>query len=99
MKARTRLQNKSLHLGCELLAEKLNDAGLDMREVLDDSVEIPWTKESVKTYLFNTISKIMYDGKTSSELSTTEMQKVWDVLNRHLGNEHGVVQKWPDKFG
>ena len=38
-KKRTRLQNKSLHLYCELLATALNDAGYDMKAVLFGPIE------------------------------------------------------------
>lgn len=95
---RTETQNNSLHKGLRNLAESLSDAGLDMKKVLKPEVEIPWTAESAKEFLFNPIAKVMFDGKTSSELSTTEIQEVWDVLNRHTGAKFGVTVPWPDRF-
>jgi len=50
-KQRTLKQNKSLHKFCELLADELNAAGLDMKTVLKPSVDIPWSKTSVKEFL------------------------------------------------
>ena len=95
---RTIKQNSSLHLGLRNLAEKFNDAGLDMRKVLKPAVEIPWTESSVKEFMFNPISEIMCDGKTSSELNTQEIQAVWDVLIRHTGEKHGITVPWPDIY-
>jgi len=93
---RTNKQNNSLHAGLKNLGETLNAGGLDMRKVLKESVEIPWTQESVKQFMFNPISIIMHDGRTSSDLNTIEIQKVWDVMIRFCGEKHGITVPWPD---
>jgi regulator of sigma D len=36
-KQRTQTQNKALHKYCQMLADKLNDAGLDMKQTLKPS--------------------------------------------------------------
>jgi len=95
---RTPLQNKSLQKGCRNLAELFGDAGKDMRKVLKPEVEIPWTGDSIREYMFNPISRIMFDGRTSSQLDTKEVQEVWKVLNRHTGEKHGITTPWPDRF-
>jgi hypothetical protein len=95
---RTIKQNSSLHKGLRNLADQFNLAGKDMRKVLKPAVDIPWTSESIKEYMFNPIAGAMFDGRTSSELSTTEIQEVWDVLNRHTGEKHGITVPWPDRF-
>jgi len=97
MTGRTIKQNKSLHKGLRNLADEFNAGGLDMRKVLKPGVDIPWTMESAKEYLFNPISMVMYDGRTSSELDTVETQKVWAVLIRHTGEKHGVTVEWPSE--
>jgi len=97
MTGRTNKQNNSLHKGLQNLADEFNAGGLDMRKVLKPGVDIPWTKESAKEYLFNPISMVMYDGRTSSELDTTEMQEVWKVLMRFTGEKHGVTVDWPSE--
>jgi len=97
-KPRTLKQNASLHKGLTNLADELNAAGLDMKKVLKPGVDIPWTLESAKEYLFNPIAGVMFDGRTSSELDTTEIQAVWDVLIRHTGEKHGVTVPWPDIY-
>jgi hypothetical protein len=97
MTARTIPQNNSLQKGCRNLAELFGDAGKDMRKVLKPEIEIPWTGDSVREYMFNPIAKIMFDGRTSSELSTEEIQEVWKVLIRHTGEKHGVTTPWPDR--
>jgi hypothetical protein len=88
-------QNGSLHQGLRSLGDKFNDAGLDMRKVLKPAFDIPWTESSVKKFMFNPIAMVMYE-KTSSELSTVEIQEVWKVLIRHTGEKHGVTVDWPN---
>lgn len=92
---RTIQQNKSLHLYCEMLAEALNEAGLDMRVVLKPEVDIPWTKESVKEHLYKPILKIMLDKDSTTEMDTVNPSEVYQVLDRHLAEKFGVSVEWP----
>jgi len=84
-KVRTLKQNDSLHLYFEILANKLNEAGLGMREVLKESVYIEWTKENVKQYLWKPLQKILTGKESTADLDkTTEINKIYSVLDRHL---------------
>lgn len=88
---RTTQQNKALHVGLTLLAKTLNDAGLDMKVILKPEVSIPWTKVSVKEYLFKPIMAAMMDKASTTELEKQgEIEQVWDTLFRHLGEKHGI---------
>lgn len=96
---RTQKQNKSLHKFCEMLAEALNDAGYDMKKVLKPGVEIPWTKESVKNYLWRPIQDAMYDKDSTTELDTVEPSEIHKVLMRHISSKFGIDVPWPNRFG
>ena len=88
---RTTTQNKAMHKGFQLLAEVLNDAGLDQRKVLKPSIAIPWSGASVKEQLFKPIMKAMLEKKSTTELEKQgEIDKVWDVLMRHLGEKFNL---------
>lgn len=89
-KTRTNSQNKALHLFCDLLAKELNMAGLDMKTVLKPEVDIPWTKQTVKDYLWRPIQKALTTKQSTTELDTAEPSEVWEILNRHLGEKFGV---------
>jgi len=57
-KPKTKSQRDSFHLWCGLLAEELNDAGLDQRVVLaamKEGFEIPWQKLIVKENLWKPV--------------------------------------------
>lgn len=83
--ARSKMQNKSIHLFCEQLAETLNDAGYDMKKTLKPSIDIPWTKDSVKKFLWKPIQDTLFNKESTTDLKTNEVTKVHEVLVRHLG--------------
>ncbi len=83
-------QNNSLHLYFQLLADALNDAGLDMKKVLKPGVDISWTMGSVKEYLWRPIQKFLLRKSSTTKLKTDEIDRVYDHLNRHLGEKFGL---------
>lgn len=95
MKQRTDIQNRALHKYFELLADELNGAGLEMRKVLKPSVEIPWDKESVKSFLWKPIQFAQIQKDSTTDLTTAEVNKIYETLNRHLGEKLGVHVPFP----
>lgn len=89
-KKRTIQQNKALHLFFRLLADELNFSGLDMRKTLKPSIEIPWTDKSIKEYIWKPILEAMLLKKSTTEMTTKEIDKVWETINLHLGEKFGV---------
>lgn len=96
-KPRTRKQQNALELYCALLAEALNDAGLDMRVVLKPEVKIPWTQASAKNHLWRPIQKIMTGKESSKDPKSNEYGEIYKVLDRHIAEEHHVSVPWPCK--
>jgi len=92
---RTKLQNKSLHKYFTLLAEALDDAGLDMRAVLKPEIEIPWTGDSIKEQMARPIIKAMFNFDSTTELDTKQIQEFYKVLDRHTSEKLGVHIEWP----
>lgn len=93
-KQRTARQNRALHLYFKLVADTLNDAGLDMRVVLKPEVEIPWSQKTVKEYLWRPIQRIQLRKESTTDLTTKDIDLVFDTMNLHLGN-HGVHTPFP----
>lgn len=94
-KQRTDQQNKSLHLYFTQLAETLNDAGLDMRKVLRPSIDIPWSGETIKEYLWKPIMEFQLQKSSTTELTTKEIDEIYDTINRHLSEKFGITVEWP----
>lgn len=94
---RTITQNKALHLLFTMLADELNTGGLDMKTVFKrkPEVAIPWDGEAVKKYLWRPIQQAQLDKKSTTQLTTVEIDKVFDTLNRFLGEAFGISMDFP----
>ncbi len=95
MDKRTNRQNNALHVLFKLLADELNESGLDMRKTLKPGVEIPWTGDSVKEYLWRPIQQAQLNKKSTTELTTKEIDAVFDTINRHIGEKFGLFVPFP----
>ena len=96
-KKRSQAQNNAMHLWLERVAGELNDAGLDMKKVLKPEVEIPWTLDGAKKFLWRPIQQAMLGKESTTKPTTSEYVQVYEVLNRHLANKFGVSVPWPTR--
>lgn len=95
---RTMTQNRALHLWFRFLAETLNDAGLDMRTVIREDVDLPWSEHSVKEHIWRPVQKALQGKESTTESDRTEYTEVRDVIARHLGEKFGVqAPEWPKR--
>jgi hypothetical protein len=84
-----------MHLWFEMLANELNDAGLPMQKVLKPTIDIDWTPISIKEYLWRPVQEAMLKKHSTTELTKNEVTKVFEILNRHLGEKFGIHVPWP----
>ena len=94
---RTTKQNSAMHKYFTMLADELNNAGLDMKKVLKPSVSIPWTLDSVKTYLWGAIMQALTGKEHTSDLDRNEIDEVYMALSRHMAEKFGVMVEFPSK--
>lgn len=92
---RSLLQNNALHLYLSMLATELNDSGNDMRKVLKPTVDIPWSTDTCKRFLWKPIQEVMMDKKSTTELTTDELDKIYKVLDRHVSEKCGIHVEFP----
>jgi len=97
-KRRTCQQNKALHKYLGELSEALNDAGWDMKAVLKPNISIPWTPEMAKEHIWKPVQNIMLDKDSTTELSTTDVDAIYQVISRHMAEKFGVSVPFPDRF-
>ena len=97
MKQRTPLQNRSLHKFCQMLADALNDAGLDVQKTLRHDIEIPWNGTLVKELIWRPIQEAMTDKHSTTELDRIEPSQIYEVLSRHLGEKFGLFVPFPSE--
>jgi len=95
MDKRTLQQNRALHRFFKLLASDLRDAGLDMKKTLKPGADIPWTPEMVKEHLWKPMEKAMFEKESTTELTTKEVNQVYEVLIRHMGEKFSITTPFP----
>ena len=95
---RTSQQNRALHLYFTLLADALNDGGFDMRETIRQDVDIPWTADTIKNNLWRPIQKAYFKKQSTTGLKKKEIDKVYDVLNKTIGERTGVHIDFPSRI-
>jgi len=96
-KQRTNQQNKALHKYLQMLADRLNDAGLDMKKTLKPEIDIPWNVELAKQYLWKPIQKAMIGKESTTKADRSEYTIVYETLNRHTAGRFGISLPWPSK--
>lgn len=95
---RTGQQNKALHVFCGLLAQTLNDSGYDMRRTLRHDVEVPWTAQAVKEYMWRPVQIAVLGVESTTDMTTQDPTEVHQVLARHLASRLGVIcPPWPSR--
>ena len=92
---RTISQNSAMHKYFNMVSDALNNAGLDIKEVL--VVDVPWSMTTVKEIMWKRIQAIQLDKKSTTNLSTDEVTKVYDTMNRMLSERHGVYVAFPSR--
>lgn len=97
IKRRTLQQNKCLHSYFQQLADELNAAGYDLRTTI--KVPVAFTGHNVKELMAKPVMNALYPDKDSTaELSTQELQYLYEVLNNMTAEKFGISLQWPDRF-
>lgn len=93
-KVRTNKQNRALHKWFIQLAETLNGSGFDMKSVIKQ-VDIPWSAYTVKEHLFRPTMKTMLGKDSTTELETHEIDQIFGVISKSIGERTGVFIPFP----
>lgn len=91
-KQRTSAQNRALHKYCTELARELNNAGIGI-DVFFKNIEADHTMESVKN-LWRSFAKVKYGKSSTAELSTKQINNIYDEVNRHI-SQFGIHMSFP----
>ncbi len=93
---RTPKQNDSLHLYFDHLAQALNEAGLDMKKVLKPSVDIEWTKDNIKKYIWKPLQLAITGKKSTKELDkVNEIKTIYMTIHRHMVDKFKIDVDFP----
>ena len=102
-KTRTPTENACRWKWCEMLAERLNDAGVTHLEVIDElktnGIESVWSKDSVAKLIFDPYRKAIYQVESSTQLETTNTKTICLDAGNFVAIKFGVSPPpWPDKM-
>ncbi len=96
-KQRTLTQNNAMHKYCDMVAEALNDGGHDFRKTIKEEIDVPWTGDLVKDYLWRSIQIAITGHDSTTKPETHQYGEIYEVINRHLSSKLGVFVPWPCK--
>jgi len=94
-KQRTLQQNKALHLMFKQLADMLTESGFDMKATLKPEIDIMWTPENIKEYVWRPLQKAMLQKESTTELTTNEIDKVFAIVSKVIGERTGLTINFP----
>ena len=93
-KPRTLLQNRAFHKWLAESAQALRDGGFTLKQVLASIPEIEMTPIAMKE-IWRQIQVVM-TGKTSTkDLTTKELQEVFEVVNHEILLKRGIYIPFP----
>ena len=85
---RSLAQNKAIHLGCTQIADYLTEHGISLQVAFKD-MDIYPTMESIKS-IFRQIANAMFQVSSTADLTTAQVDKVWEVLTKSLSENTGI---------
>jgi len=100
MKQRTTTQNRSLHKYCSKMAESLELAGFDQikfYDTLKDGFSVKWTMEAFKAFFRSVAHDLYPEVESTAELTTEQIQHVYNIIDRGVSEKTGVRNEWPSK--
>lgn len=101
MEKRTNQQSRALHKYLELVAAELDREGHSMQDVLREAkkVDIRPTKNALKEVIWKPIQKVMFDKGSTSDLERHEVDRVYEVMNKWLGENFAIHIPFPSREG
>jgi len=94
---RSSAQNRSIHKYLEMVAHELANQGQTMQGVVRKvaMVEIPPTKDSLKEMLWKPIQEVALGKKSTTELTTDEVNKIYEIISMFLAKEFEISLPFP----
>lgn len=88
-------QRKSIHKGCQNIADILIENGVSLNAVIKN-IEIRPTMHSVKD-IFRAIGKSKYGVDSTEELKSTQIDPIWEELVKGVSEITGVEINFPSR--
>lgn len=92
---RTNLQNRSLHKGCQQIADLLIESGISLSVALR-GLDVRPTMNSIKD-VYRSIATAKFGVDSTADLTTTQINEVWVDLAKALEENTGVEIGFPSQ--
>ena len=95
---RTTRQNSALHLLFTIIANQLNEMGVEFQHIglKGQIISTRHNPHLVKEHVWKPIQKALFDIESTTKLNTEQINEVVDVLAKFFG-ERGIVIQFPSK--
>lgn len=95
---RTTRQNSALHLLFTIIANQLNNLGMDYKYfgLKGQVLSTRHTTNTVKEFIWRPIQVALFDIQSTRKINTEQINEIVDVLVNYFG-EKGVVLQFPSK--
>ena len=98
MTTRTPQQNKSLHKWLNDLAQELNASGQSMGDGKLIRMPIRYTGENLKELVLRPYMNALFPNiESTTQLSTTQIQELYQALDQIIAERSGVHVEWPSE--
>ncbi len=94
-KNRSLKQNKSIHLGCQQIADILIESGVPL-SVAFKNLDVRPTMNSIKD-AYRSIASAKYGVDSTADLTTVQINEVWVDLVKALEESTGVTIPFPSQ--
>lgn len=96
---RTLRQNSAIHAYVSMVAKELENQGQTIQDVVKkvDWCEITPTKQSVKETLWRPIQEATLGKKSTTELETNEVTKVYEIMSMFLAKQFNISIPFPSQ--
>lgn len=94
---RTPKQRKAIEVYCREVADALDREGHTLQNVVAQikKAEIRPTQENIKEVVFKPIAKVLFSVESTTELDTTQVDRVYEVMNKWLGDNFEIHVPFP----
>lgn len=92
---RSNAQNRALHLYFTECAKQFNELGFTFNyhdPFTGHIIEMSWTGEMIKEYIWRPIQLTLFDKKSTTKLTTNEINQIVDILSKHFAENGSDVQ-------
>ena len=77
------------------LADNLTEQGFDMKKTLREDIDIQWTPDLIKRYLWKTVQEAICEKESTTQITTQEINQIFGIISKAIGERCGIELIFP----